>query len=84
MPSYSVPVMVELNGFITVEADDEVAAVEAARKEYYRRLDEHFKNGGKSVAENCVLDGIDVETDFADPEDVELDEEEEEDEDSDD
>lgn len=83
MPSYSVPVMIELNGFITVEAEDEGEAVEAARKEYYRRLDDHFKNGGKSVAENAVIDGIDVDVDFADPEDVELDEEEEEEEEDD-
>jgi len=78
MPSYSVPVIIELNGYLTVEAEDEVEAVEAARKEYYRRLDEHFDKGGKSCAENAVIDGIDVEVDFADPEDVEEDEEDEE------
>jgi hypothetical protein len=86
MPKIVVPVIIELNGSITVEVDDVDDAPEAARKEYYRRLDAHFNSGGKSVAETAskLIDAIDISFDVADSEDCDEDEDEDASEEEDD
>lgn len=77
MPKFVVPVCIELNGSLTVEADDAESAGQAARKEYYRRLDEHLQKGGMGLAGTACkfIDSVDIEFETADPEDIEVDEE---------
>ena len=77
MPKYFVPVVIEINGSISVEADSQEEAIERAKDEYDRRWKASM--AGKSfggLAAN-VIDGPDVQVDFAfgdDPNAVEEDE----------
>lgn len=70
MPRYSVPVVIEINGSIMVEADSREEAIDLAKEEYDRRWKE--KMAGKAsfggLAIN-VVDGPDVQVDFADGDD---------------
>lgn len=76
----TVPVVIEINGSITVDAESTEEAIELAKAEYDRRW--RAKMEGKSfggLAIN-VMDGPDVQVDFAygdDPESVYFDEDEE-------
>lgn len=74
MPTYSVPVMIEIQGSITVEADDPEQAIELAKESYDRQY--KARMGGQSFGALAinVMDGPDVQVDFAygdDPEAVE-------------
>lgn len=80
MPSYSVPVTIEIQGSISVEADSQEEAIELAKAEYDRRYKDNMEGstfGGLAVH---VMDCPDIQVDFAygdDPEAVECDEDEE-------
>lgn len=80
MPSYSVPVIVEINGSINVEADSQEEAIELAKAEYDRRYKDNMDGSSFGSLALNVMDGPDVQVDFAygdDPGAVETDEDEE-------
>jgi len=74
--TFFVPVMISISGHVEVKAKNPAAALEAAKEEYYRLIDEHFAAKKPSLAETTVLDGPCIDVDFCeDEEDVEEDEE---------
>lgn len=79
MPTYSVPVVIEVHGHITVEATDPEEAIERAKARYDRSYADKMKGqtfGGLALN---VMDSPDIQVDFAygdDPESVETDEDE--------
>lgn len=85
MTTFSVPIIVEINGTIDVEASSQEEAIELAKEEYDRRYKANMKESFGSLACN-VMDCPDVEVTFAAgdyPEEVfetDLDEDEDEDE----
>lgn len=70
MPRYSVPVVIEINGSITVEADSQEEAINFAKEEYDRRWKEKMADkasfGGLAIN---VMDGPDIQVVFADGDD---------------
>lgn len=83
MPTYSVPVVIEINGSISVDAASPEEAIERAKARYDRSYADNMAGqtfGGLAIK---VMDGPDIQVDFAygdDPEAVEVDEEDCEDE----
>lgn len=80
MPTYSVPVVIEVHGHITVEATDPEEAIERAKARYDRSYADKMKGqtfGGLALN---VMDSPDIQVDFAygdDPESVETAEDDE-------
>jgi hypothetical protein len=70
MPKFNVPVTIEIQSYLTVDADDPEAAIELAKDEYDRRWTENMKGKGSfgALATN-VVDSPDVQIIFADGDD---------------
>lgn len=74
MPKFSVPVTIEINGSIEVEADSQDEAIDAAKDEYDRRFAIIKPLGTFGKLGAAVMDGPDVQVIFAhgdDPDEVE-------------
>lgn len=74
MPTFNVPVLIEINGSIMVECDSAEEAIEAAKAEYDRRRAKFKKNESIGGLAAKLIDAPDVEVDFAhgeDPSEVE-------------
>lgn len=73
MPTFTVPVIIEINGTIDVEADSPEEAIELAKAEYDRRYKSNMKGESFGSMACNVMDCPDVKVDFAcgdDPDDV--------------
>jgi hypothetical protein len=80
MPKFTVPVIIEINGSIDVEAESEEQAHELAQEEYDRRYRANMKGTSFGALACNVIDCPDINVEFADPEDIEPSDEEDEDE----
>jgi hypothetical protein len=81
MPTYSVPVVIEVHGHITVEATDPEEAIERAKARYDRLCADKMKGQSFGALALDVMDSPDIQVDFAygdDPGSVETDDEEDE------
>lgn len=77
MAKFTVPVVIEINGSIDVEADSPEEAIELAKQEYDRRRGLFKKSESIGGLAAKLIDGPDVQVIFAsgdDPDDVEEDE----------
>ena len=79
MPKFSIPVTIEINGSIDVEAETPEEAIELAKEEYDRRYKDKMKGKSFGALACTVIDCPDIQVDFAHGDD--LDEVEEMDED---
>jgi len=76
MPKFVIPVAIEINGSITVEASTKEEAIVLAMEEYDRRYEANMNDQTFCSLALRVMDGPDIEVDFArgdDPEAVEED-----------
>lgn len=75
----TVPVVIEINGSITVEATDPEEAIELAKARYDRSYADKMKGQSFGALALNVMDSPDIQVDFAygdDPGSVETDEDE--------
>ncbi len=81
MPKFTVPVVIEINGSIDVEADSPEEAIDLAKDEYDRRHKDKMKGMSFGALACNVVDCPDIQVDFAYGEDLdEVMEEDDEDE----
>lgn len=80
MPTFIVPIIIEINGSIEVESEDREAAIQAAKDEYDRRAATQKSSTTFGMLASKVIDGPDVQVIFAsgdDPNDVESEDDDE-------
>jgi hypothetical protein len=71
MPKFTVPVSIEIYGSITVECDSVEDAIQLAKDEFDRRTSESRKDGHSlGFTSAMVVDGPDIQVDFAHDEDL--------------
>jgi hypothetical protein len=70
MPKFSVPVVIEINGSIDVEAETPEEAIELAKEEYDRRCNNKMKSMSFGALACNVIDCPDILVDFAHGDDV--------------